>query len=369
MSYDIYPALMEPLLLDCTAFHPSHSSGGVSVYMQEILGSITEGPRFKAFYKNIEPRILDSCGPLVTSQSQVRGNMLVWRDRAVRRFAKEGAKGVWFPTQFSAWRPALPSLVTVHDMAAYLAWRSLGAVAKLYMPATLLSSSLNARKILVVSEASANDLHRLFPWTRKRTVVARHGLPSDVREKAIAVGVEKHRGEGPLLCIFLDGANPRKRLDLCLEAFERRGWLGIELCITGSPQKVAERVTRVLGRVPSEIHLPGRLERQILLDTLAASDILIYPSDFEGFGFPLIEAMAFGTSVVSFPGNAEREVGGDYAVYAATLDAAGLRAAVDVAAERCRDRAWQRSLIAHALSFHWEESIRVHRDAFAELAS
>lgn len=359
----------DPLLLDCTAFHPSCSSGGVSVYMQEILDALGGDLKFTAFFKDIEPGILDSCGPAIGSSKRVTGNMLVWRDRAVRTFAKQGAKGVWFPTQFSAWAPAVPSVVTIHDMAAYLAWRSFGAVARVYMPATLLASSLHASRLLVVSESSADDMIRLFPWTKRRTVVARHGLPSDVRRRAMEIGIERHRKEGPFSLIFLDGANPRKRLDLCLHALEKLGWSNVELKITGNPERVSARIHSLLGRVPEGISLVGRLSRGDLLDALAGADLLLYPSDFEGFGFPLIESMAFGTSVVSLPGNAEREVGGQFAVYAVAPDAGALLDAIQTAMERCRDVAWQRSLMAHALSFTWDDSIRIHREVLQELAS
>jgi len=360
---------VEPLLMDCTAFHPSCSAGGVSVYMQEILAALGPAPRFTAFYKTVDTEVMESCGPVIGSKRNFQGNMLVWRDRAVRVLAKEGARGVWFPTQFSAWLPVLPTVVTVHDMAAYLAWRSFGAAAKAYMPATLLASCLHATQILVVSEASAADMNRLFPWTRKRTIVARHGLPSDVRRRALELGTSRHQTEGPFCCVFLDGANPRKRLDLCLQAIERVGWRNIRLQVTGNAGKVMDRIRRILGRMPEEIHTVGRLERGALLDCLAAADLLIYPSDFEGFGFPLIEAMAFGTSVVSFPGNAEREVGGDFAVYSESADVDGLTAALREGLERSRDRSWQSTLARHALGFTWDDSIATHRQVFEDLTS
>jgi glycosyltransferase involved in cell wall biosynthesis len=222
---------------------------------------------------------------------------------------------------------------------------------------------------LVVSEASAADMNRLFPWTRKRTLVARHGLPSDVRLKAMQLGTGRHRSDGPFSCVFLDGANPRKRLDLCLQAIERIGWKDIRLVVTGNADQVEKRIRKVLGRMPEEIERVGRLERDALLGCLAESDLLIYPSDFEGFGFPLIEAMAFGTSVVSFPGNAEREVGGDHAVYSASTDAEGLVSAIRTSLERCRDRSWQDSVAKHALGFTWDDSIAQHRQVFDALAS
>ena len=349
------------LLLDCTAFHPSCSSGGVSVYKQEILPKLRGDLRFHALYKNIEPGILSECGSSVESDTRVSGNILIWRDRALRQLRAQGYKGVWYPTQFSSWLPALPSVATIHDMAAFLAWRSFGTVGKAYMPATLLATCINARTLLVISESSAADLNRLFPWTRKKTVIARHGLPSDARTAAKNLGTRNHPEEGPFQLIFLDGANHRKRLDVCLKIFEKRSWANVELKITGNPDKVRERIIRTLGHVPKNIALVGRLERSVLLSTLAKSDLLLYPSDFEGFGFPIIEAMAFGTTVVSFPGNAEREVGGECAVYSERPDEDSFAKAIDIAIERSRDQFWQDSISKHALSFTWDDSITTHQ--------
>jgi glycosyltransferase involved in cell wall biosynthesis len=181
------------------------------------------------------------------------------------------------------------------------------------------------------------------------------------------LGIRNHPDAGPFQLIFLDGANHRKRLDMCLKILEKRSWANVELKITGNSDKVRERIIRTLGHVPKEISLVGRLERSVLLATLAKSDLLLYPSDFEGFGFPIIEAMAFGTSVVSFPGNAEREVGGEYAVYSDRPDEESLGKALDIALERSRDQYWQESISKHALSFSWDESIATHQTVLETL--
>ncbi len=261
----------------------------------------------------------------------------------------------------------LPSVATIHDMAAFLAWDSFGAVARAYMPATLLATCRNAHTLMIVSESSASDLHRIFPWTRGKTVVARHGLPTDARHMSEQLGCGMHAKDGIHRLLFLDGPNPRKRLDYCLQYLEARGWHNIELTVTGHTIDCRRRILRLLGRMPDQIKLVGRLERHKLLETLSITDVLLYPSDFEGFGFPLIEAMAFGTTVVSFPGNAEKEVGADCAVFAARHDLASLGRAIDMAIERARDHAWQQKLARHARSFTWDESARIHNEVLGNL--
>jgi len=354
--------------MDCTAFEPRHSDGGVSLYMQEILRRSTDDLKFTPFYKRIEPGILETCGSAVSSGRQFDGNMLIWRDRALQTLKQEGAKGVWFPTQFSAWLPAMRTVATIHDLAAFRAWRSFGALGAVYMPASLVATCINANVIIAISESTANDLAHFFPWTRKRIVLARHGLPTDVRIAGSTTAACKPDPNAPLRLLFLDGANFRKRLDLCLRALELMGWKQMELAITGNPLRVRERIVKTLGRLPDNVSLVGRLPRETLLQIMAASDILMYPSDFEGFGFPIIEAMAFGTTVVCFPGDAEKEVGGSSAIFSDQRDTKSLVQALQRAAERCRDKGWMRSVARHAHSFTWDESLDVHQKVFEDLA-
>lgn len=353
--------------MDCTAFHPSCSKGGVSVYKQEILAHLGSEITFHAFYKDVDPEILPRYPESIAYTTQATGNMLVWRDRAIKRFKSEGARAVWFPTQFGAWFPHLPSVATIHDMAAYLAWNSFSPLAKAYMPATLFATAWHARKLLVVSESSAADLARLFPWSKKKIVIARHGLPSDVRIAAGKRPLSGRTHDGHHRLIFLDGANPRKRLDLCLIALHKQGWRGLELKITGNPVACQKRVQSVLGVIPSQVEFLGFLPRPELLAALAESDVLLYPSDFEGFGFPIIEAMAFGTTVVAFPGGAEKEVGGPQAIYAEQPDAVTLGRTINAALERCQDHAWQTAAAKHALSFTWNDSVAAHKQVFLEM--
>jgi glycosyltransferase involved in cell wall biosynthesis len=289
-----------------------------------------------------------------------------WRDKVARLLKTAGYTSIWYPTQFTAWMPALPAVSTLHDLAGFLSPPDSGFLPRAYMNLSLRAMIARSSRLIAVSNATAADLARLVPKAAAKTIVARHGMPSDVRNKAPdLVKLKTDRDGMPVRYLFLDGANRRKRLDLCLGAFHKLGWKGRELRVTGNPSAVEGRI----GRPEAEnLHLLGRLSRDQLLEEIRDSDIVLYVSDFEGFGFPILEALPLKTTVVIFSGGAELEVGGNHVVVAPERTSDSLANAMREAEERCRDQAWMEAIRRHAHTFTWEESIRIHQQVFSEIS-
>jgi glycosyltransferase involved in cell wall biosynthesis len=107
----------------------------------------------------------------------------------------------------------------------------------------------------------------------------------------------------------------------------------------------------------------GRLSRQQLLELYQTSHVLLYLSYFEGFGFPILEALALGTQVICLPGEAEQEVGGDCAVYANPATPEKLEEKLREALERCGNVDTIYAGVIHARSFTWQRSLEVHAEA------
>jgi len=115
---------------------------------------------------------------------------------------------------------------------------------------------------------------------------------------------------------------PRKRIELLLHVFDeiRREVSNVRLLRVGGDFTTEQlRVVEKLGLGSSIVLLPS-LERAVLAAVYRRADVVLLPSEREGFGLPLIEAMACGTPVVASNLDVLREVGGDAAVYCQVAD-------------------------------------------------
>ena len=149
---------------------------------------------------------------------------------------------------------------------------------------------------------------------------------------------------------------PRKNLRRAAAAAER---LGLELRVVGE---------RGWGDVElGGATRLGRLDDEALARQYRGARCLVYPSLYEGFGIPVVEAMACGTPVVTSSGGATEEVAGGAAVLVDPLDVAAIAAGIERAAadgEALRARGLER-----ARAFSWDETARRTRAVYEEAAS
>jgi glycosyltransferase involved in cell wall biosynthesis len=167
---------------------------------------------------------------------------------------------------------------------------------------------------------------------------------------------------------------PRKDMDTLLQAFARlrERHADLHLVIAGGRgwgyDDLDQRVAT--AGLDGTVHLTGFVERHVLPDLYRASRLFLFSSRYEGFGLPLLEAMASGTPVVTTTHSAIPEVVGEAALTAPAGDATGLAGA---ALRILDDPAFRDAMIARgrerAAGFSWEESARrtlaVYREALA----
>jgi glycosyltransferase involved in cell wall biosynthesis len=220
-----------------------------------------------------------------------------------------------------------------------------------------------ADRVITVSEFSARELHRAFGVPDDRIHVIPHGIDTDRFHPATDGDAELI---GPLglperFVLFLGSLDPRKNIPLLAEATAE---LGVELVLAGVPCVGSEQIrgphVRSLGPVGSELVAP----------LLRIAAVLAFPSSHEGFGLPVVEAMACGTPVVISDRGALPEVAGGAAEVVTDLTgprelAAALHAVLsdDGHAGDLRERG-----LVNAARYRWERSALSHRDVFAGLA-
>ena len=232
----------------------------------------------------------------------------------------DGNDVLWAPNFFMPTRQ-LPfgraMVATVHDLAFAAMPEAVAPDTLRLLHAHLPATLFRADRLIAVSEATAGELASRLSANRRRIHTIHEGLdPAFAREHQAA-------GAGPELparyLLFVSTLEPRKNVEGVLGAFElaaQAGYAG-HLVLVGRWGWRTEAIRRALDSSPVRdriLHL-DYVERGELPGLYRGADALLFPSWIEGFGLPLLEAMACGTPVVTSGCSAMAEVAGPAAVY------------------------------------------------------
>lgn len=253
-----------------------------------------------------------------------------------------------------------PSVLTVHDA---LLWEQPGDQrGAVFLQKRAEASMRRAHRILVDSKTSADGLLRLFPSLSAKMEVALlgHEFSPHAKEQA---PTDAARFERPFL-LMLGAHRSRKNLGFLLKVLQgcREKGLPINLCITGGIDPAFEGL---LQASPGAYRL-GYLAQGELIWLMKRALCLAFPSTYEGFGLPLLEAMTYGCPVLASDIPIHREIGGE-ATWALPLLT---EAWIDAVAALYREPERRQELIAKgavwSAGFTWERTAKLYGEAFTE---
>ena len=264
------------------------------------------------------------------------------------------------------------AVVTIHD----LAFLTLGGHAPgrrvAYFRATVGRSARRARLILTPSQVTAADVAARFGVDPARIRVTPLGVRGGLRPLASGErdAFRARQGwSGPVL-LYAGNLEPRKNLPALVRAFDRiAGETGATLVLGGAegwmPQELRDALAAMRHR--EAVRLPGFLPEADLGRWLGAADLFVFPSRYEGFGLPPLEAMACGTPVVASTAGALPETLGDAALLVASDDVAALAAAIGrVLGDGALAAELRARGLARAARYTWAETARLTRAAYLE---
>jgi len=246
--------------------------------------------------------------------------------------------------------PSVPMVVTVHDLAVLRHPETFNLWTRRYSRSCVPRVARAARLVIAVSEFT------------KREVVELLGLPGD-RVRVVPNGVgEPFFPHGPAepgeYVLAVGTLEPRKNLERLAAATRE---LGLELRVVGG---------RGWGRVAIDgpgVSLLGEVPDARLAALYRGALCLAYPSLYEGFGLPVLEAMACGTPVVTSAGGATEEVAGGAAVLVDPLDPASIASGIEEAIARSQEL--RRRGLERVQRFRWDEvrarTVEVYWEAIA----
>ena len=262
-----------------------------------------------------------------------------------------------------------PAVVTVHDLIHVLLPRTpLHAV---YARAMIGSACRRAARVIVVSEKTAADLRERFPAAAGKVRVIPNGVSPAFRP-APRADVERVLGElgveAPYV-LFVSNRLPHKNVETALRAFAGLAEPRPRLVLCGAGYEPASPMWRLADElgIRRDVHAVGALETEGLVALYSGAAALVSTSLYEGFGLPVLEAMACGVPVLAPDTGAVPEVAGDAALLVAPRRVDRVR---DGLYRILNDEALREQLIARgferARRHSWEtaarQTIQVYRE-------
>ena len=261
------------------------------------------------------------------------------------------------------------TLVTVHDLAFLFYPEAAMPSLHRYLNVVVPRSVRRASHILADSHNTAHDLHRAWRTPPARITVVQGGVdhghfrPVTDPAQLDAVRAKYGIGERPFL-LGLSSLQPRKNFVRLIEAYDqarKAGDLPHRLVIGGGKGWLYDAIFAKLHELGLEedVLLPGFVAEADLPALYSAADLFAYPSLYEGFGLPILEAQACGAPVLTADNSCLPEAGGDAALY---VQAEETRSIADGILRLTQDAELRQQLrqagLLHAAQFSWERSAR-----------
>ena len=280
----------------------------------------------------------------------------------------------WSSPLWSPW----PTVVTVHDVIQFVlpeyAWRK---ISRVYF-GLVSAGARRAQAVITVSECSKQDIMKIIGLGPERIHVIGNAVDASlypVRDAWLLASVRERYGIAPRFVLYFGGFDMRKNVPRLIEAYARLPEAlrrEYQLVIAGRYQHLGHplypdprQTVRGLG-LEGNVIFTGQIREQDKAPLYSAATVFAFPSLYEGFGMPVLEAMACGTPVVTSNVSALPEVAGDAGLlvnpYAPDAISEALAELLESAARR---EDLSRRGLERARRFTWpqvaEQTVRVYK--------
>jgi glycosyltransferase involved in cell wall biosynthesis len=354
---------------------------GIGSYTRHLLGAIAKRPeseryRFRIYRRGADADLLpDLPVNFVQIDEEAPGYSLRELTRFAWRLRRDRLD------LFHAMHYVLPPLartravVTIHDIIHLLYPQFLPSrAAHLYARVMIRRALARADRILTVSWNSKRDLVDYFGVAGSRIEVVYNGVAEAFRSETSAQErrrVAERYGLPDNYLLFLGGAKPHKNVQNVVRAFaeaRRAGDLPHTLVLAGPMPDNPARLEALLSALElrDAVRRPGIVPEDDLPGLYAGASVFLYPTLYEGFGLPVVEAMASGVPVLTSATSALQEIAGGYAYVVDPMD-------VDAIAKGIRALALDEALRANfaelgrkrALDFSWDKAAERTLEVYA----
>jgi glycosyltransferase involved in cell wall biosynthesis len=252
-----------------------------------------------------------------------------------------------------------PAVVTIHDLSFERHPELMSRRDRFVFRTMVPRSVRRAARVLAVSESTKRDLIEHYGVSEEKIVVTPNGVDSVFRP-------DGHRRDGAPYALFVGTLQPRKDPIAALEALALVGG-DLRLILVGPDKGSGDEARRAASKLGlnGRVEFAGHVEQQELAELYRGAACLVFPSRYEGFGLPVVEAMASGTPVVATATGSIPEIAGDAAVLVEPGDPVALAGGIERAlADRER---LVRAGLERARLYSWAETARRTLAVYQEL--
>ena len=299
---------------------------------------------------------------------------LAWEQTGLPLLAQQiGAAVLHSPFYTCPLRAACPVTVTVHDATFFTEPEHYDKSRRTFFRSAIKTSLRRAARVIVPSKATRDELIRLLDADPTKIDVAYHGVDPDAfhvpsEDEKARVRARLGLGDTPYVA-FLGAKEPRKNVPNLI-----RGWIRAVADLAQPPALVVaggsghdDDIDSAVAEVPAQLRLlrPGYLRYTDLPGYLGGALVAAYPSHGEGFGLPILEAMACGAPVLTTPRLSLPEVGGDAVAYTGESPEEIGKDLAELLFDDARRVTLAKAGVERAKEFTWESSADVHLAAWA----
>ncbi len=215
----------------------------------------------------------------------------------------------------------------------------------------------NAKKIIAISEYTKNDIIENYKKNPADICVTYPSYDKKLFKPTKNPAVLKKYGISSPYILFLSSLKPSKNVEGLIRAFDELKLSKMDLVICGKKGWLYDQIFHLVKNLKLEnrVHFTGFIEEAEVPVLMSMSEAFVLPSFFEGFGIPVLEAMACGVPVVTSDIASLPEVGGDAAIYVDPTDIGSIAAGIKIALGPKKPQ-FVRDGLSRVKSFDWAKT-------------